>query len=195
MWIRRVVQEFLEKPYQRNIFTKKSSLYLKTIYIILVIIMRLFSTDPRLYLLTIIFNMIILLWIRAYRSVLLTLFIWVSTLSVILAIDYLAGTLTIDVLVNILHSYATITSFLILYLTTPSHQLRDLLGFNVLVFSYTLIRSFLIEALEIIDSLDSRGYEIKYNILRYVNIMYIFMRNIDNRASILEEALRARGLE
>ncbi len=195
MWIRELIEEFLEKPYQSNILTRPYMIYPKILYLILIVVMWIISREIVSYVLIMLFNISLLIFLKAYRTLITSLAIWSSTFALIILIDYLSGTLTEATYINILYSYTTLSTSLIFYLTTPAHQLRDLLGINLFTFSYTLIRSFIREALDILDSIEVRGYETKYNLLGYISIIYTLFKNIENRTLTLEDALKVRGAE
>ncbi len=195
MWIKELLQEFLEKPYQNNLLTKSYALYPKLIYLILGVMIWFFSKDLIVYILMIAINILLLAYLRAYRTILTSLSIWLSTFAVIIFIDYIFMTLKKETIINILYSYLTLTISLLYYLSTPAHQLRELFGTNILTLSYTLIRSFIREVLDTLDSMEVRGYETKYNFLRYVGVIYTLFRNSETRALVLEEALKVRGAE
>ncbi|MGC9148995.1 MAG: hypothetical protein ACP5GI_06105 [Sulfolobales archaeon] len=195
MWIRELIDEFLEKPYQNNLLTRSYMIYPKILYLILTIIVWIVSRELMIYVAMIVVNISLLIFLKAYKTLLTSLVIWLSTFTLIILIDYLSRTLTEYTYINILYSYLTLSASLIYYLTTPAHQLRDLLGINIFTFSYTLIRSFIREALDILDSIEVRGFEIRYNLLRYIGVIYTLFKNIENRALTLEDALKARGAE
>ncbi|MEM4965857.1 MAG: hypothetical protein QXS45_03685 [Sulfolobales archaeon] len=191
----RVAYEILGSHLRRSLLHSRKLLSIKILYLIISISLYMLRFIP-LEILVIVANSLLIIMIRAYRTLATASFSWAMLSLIIILVDMISGTISSMVYFNLLYSYATLTTILLFYLTTPPSHLRDVFGMNIFTLSYSLLRSFLRDLIEIIDSYRVRGFELGiFRIHRYTPLLYQSLEVALIREELLRDSLKARGFE
>jgi hypothetical protein len=137
----------------------------------------------------------LLLTIRAWRIVYYSLIVYLPPTLIIAGIDYIAGTLTWDVVGILVYGYATFINILLLYSTTPIQQIRDHLGRNPLTLSLLMLHNIVGELNNILESKKARGWEPVWSIYRHSILVFDALRLMIERIDDITVALKARGVD
>lgn len=168
-------------------------IYLKICLVVLTIVSRFISMYLTLSLLSL--NTLLLTIIGAGKLLLVTLIIWIGLSSVIIGIDYVFSTFTLNVVVNLVYGFTTFTAFSLFYLTTPPKHVEKLIGFNVFSLTYLFLYYYVGELIELVNTLRARGWDSTHSILRYKYVLRITTVFIVTRINEAVDILRARGVE
>ena len=180
----------------KDTFLHKKNMFIPKIIYMIFVILTILLREVYLEIIIIIVNILMMtLILRALKTVATITFIWAMFFATISSIDFLLETYDINVLFNLLYSFSTMSCGALFYLSTPPSHLRDFLGTNILTLSYSLIRSFLTDLLETLDSYKARGLETRFNVLRYIGFLYTSINIVMTRSELLEDSLKARGFE
>jgi hypothetical protein len=139
--------------------------------------------------------MMLFLLIREYRIIIYSFEIYIPPALLIIAVDYLTGTLTYFVIATLMFGYASFINILLVYATTPTKQLYKFLGRNTLTLSLLMLHNIVSELYEVLESKRSRGWELGFNIFRHFQFVYDAIRIMIERMEGLTIALKSRGLE
>ncbi|MEZ0290364.1 MAG: hypothetical protein ABWJ42_04665 [Sulfolobales archaeon] len=193
--VNRLTEEIIGASSRKSFLHEENMVLVKLLYLVFVVA-SFFTKNIFIELIIVLLNVLLFLVIRFYRTLLFTLLIWLGLAATIIPIDLIARTLDERVFFNLLYGYSTLTTISLFYITTPPAHLRRLLGLNTLTLAYTLLRSFLLEIIEIVDTYRVRGLDLGIIYLhRYASIIYTSLNVALLREDILRNSLRARGLD
>lgn len=188
-----VINEVLYLQSKSSHLHSYKAIYLKISLIALAILSRFIHFYAILIALAM--NVTLLIYVGA-KKVLATIFtLWCALAAVIILLDTLFSTLTIDVVLNLVYGFTTFTALTLLYSTTTPTQIRKLIGFNVVSITYLFFGYSVKLVADLIDILRARGWVFSYNPLKYRYLLRAFTVLLISRISETVDTLKARGLE
>ncbi len=189
-----VILESYKLRHRKTILHSKKALIFKLVLLIVTALSFIFM-NIFIYIIIIAFSISMFMLIKEFKIIGESLLIYLPPATLIILIDYLAGTLTPKIVSLLLFGYASFLVILLFYATTPIQQIYDIFGRNIITLALLMLHNIVAELNEVIESKRIRGWELGWNILNHFFIVFEGIRLIVLRINTMVDALRARGID
>ncbi len=189
-----VILEAYRLQHRKTVFHTKKALIFKLVLLI-VTALSFISMNNIIYITIILFSISMFALIREFKIIGESLLIYLPPSTLIILVDYLAGTLTPKIISLLLFGYASFLVILLFYATTPIQQIYDVFGRNIITLALLMLHNIVAELNEVIESKRIRGWEPGWNILNHFLIVFEGIRLMVLRINTIVDALRARGVD
>ncbi|MEM4619357.1 MAG: hypothetical protein QW607_04000 [Desulfurococcaceae archaeon] len=176
-----------------SLLHREDFLFLKILLLIITIISR--FTSIYLMFSILVFNILLLIYIGVRRILLFIFILWLILSSIVVLIDMLFSTLTVNVLFNLVYGLTTFTGLILFYSTTPPSHIENIIGLNTFSLTYLFLNHYVKQVVEMINILRARGLDLTLNIWHSKYLMRIIVVFIVFRINELLSILKARGVE
>ena len=189
-----VILEAHKLQHRKTILHSKKALIFKLVLLIVTALSFVFMNNL-IYITIIVFSISMFTLIKEFKIIGESLLIYLPPTTLIILIDYLAGTLTPKIISLLLFGYASFLVILLFYATTPIQQIYDVFGRNIITLALLMLHNIVAELNEVIESKRIRGWELGWNILNHFLIVFEGIRLMVLRINTIVDALRARGID
>jgi len=180
--------------HRKTILHTKKALVLKFLLLIFTALSFIFLNNI-IYILIILFSISLFAFMKEFKIIGESLLIYLPPSTIIIVVDYLAGTLTPKIISLLLFGYASFLVILLFYATTSVQQLYDIFGRNIMTLALLMLHNIVAELNEVIESKRIRGWDPGWNILNHFLIVFEGIRLMVLRINTIVDALRARGVD
>ncbi len=173
----------------------KPGLFYYKLFILILVFSSYIWADIGSFSLLILYIVIHYLLLRAYKLLLYSVIVYAPPATLIVLIDYIAGTLNSTVVKLLLFGYTSFISITLFYATTPIQQIYDRLGRNVLTLSLLMLHNIVAELNMIIEAKKVRGWEPGLNPYNHFLIVFEAVKITYMRIEEITTALKTRGVD
>lgn len=189
----KIANEILELQQGKTFLHSYRVFYIKILIIVIALASRVLGFYTMLF--TTILTTILILYVKALYLYIYTLSAWLMLSSIIMLLNYVFSTLSLEVILNLVYGFTSFTSLALFFITTPPKHVRMVIGFNAFSLAYLFLRTSIKDMTDVIDVLKARGWSAGANPLNYIYMFRAIGITLITKINNSIDSIKARGAE